>query len=142
LVAVRAGASGTFSLDDERTDTGPIAWSLDRGGPSMASPMLYGGNLYIAEQRGGTLACYDAKTGDEHYRERVDGARGFTSSLWAHDDKVFCLDEAGTTFVIKAGPEFEVLAGNKLDEMCWATPALAGDSLLLRTAGHLYCIRP
>jgi hypothetical protein len=53
---------------------------------------------------------------------------------------VFCLDEGGQTFVVQAGPEFKVIARNKLDEMFWSSPAVSGGALLLRGVDHLYCI--
>ena len=67
----------------------------------------------------------------------------FTSSPWGYNGKVFCLNEDGITFVLNAGDEFEVLHENSLaeDDMCMATPAMAGDRLLIRTAARLYCIR-
>jgi hypothetical protein len=57
--------------------------------------------------------------------------------------KIFCLDEDGVTFVTKAGAQFELLGRNPLadDDMRMATPAIAGDRLLIRTAGRLYCIQ-
>jgi len=72
--------------------------------------------------------------------ERIEGATGFTSSPWASDGKVFCLDETGLTVVLKAGPEFEVLTTNRLDETFWSSVAVAGENLLLRGVDHLYCI--
>src|SRR5690606_31397933 len=111
------------------------------GGPPMASPLLYQGRLYILEQRGGLLACYDAEDGKQLYRQRIAGAKGCTSSPWAYDGKVFCLDEAGETFVISAGPEFKLLGQNALgSEMCWSSPAIAGGALYLRDLDSLYCI--
>jgi hypothetical protein len=67
----------------------------------------------------------------------------FTASPWAYDGKVFCLDEDGVTFVLRAGDTFELLHTNKLtdDDMCMATPALAGDRLLISTSARLYCVR-
>jgi outer membrane protein assembly factor BamB len=104
----------------------------------MSSPLVYNGCLYIL---GRQLACYDAATGDEHYNERIEGARGFTSSPWAYDGKVFCLDEAGTTFVIEAGSEYALLGSNKLGEMFWSSPAIAHGQLLMRGIDHLFCIQ-
>ena len=117
------------------------AWSLPQAGPAMASPLLYDGYLYILEQRGGQLSCYDAKTGDRIYHERLSGASGFTSSPWAYEGKVFCLADDGDTFVVQDGPEFKLLGTNKLGEMCWSSPAVAGGALFLRTVEHLYCIK-
>ncbi len=141
MMAVKVEASGVITpkADDKSTDT--ILWKLANAGPGTASPLVYQGYLYVPDDRGGLLACYDAKTGKEQYKERIPSARNFTASPWACGGKVYLLDEAGTTHVLKAGPELEVLSANKLDEMCWATPAVAGGALFLRTVDHLYCIR-
>jgi outer membrane protein assembly factor BamB len=140
LFAVKAGAEGDISLKGGEKSNAGVAWSEGRGGPSMSSPLLYQGHLYIIG-RGG-LTCYDAKTGKQHYSERLSGARGFTSSPWAYDGKVFCLDDNGTTFVVQAGKEFKELGKNSLGEMFWSSPAVAGGALFLRGVDHLYCIKP
>ncbi len=142
LVAVRAGAAGKFEIAPGREQPEQIAWKLPRGGPPMASPLVYQGYLYILEERGGLLSCYNATDGTRAYQQRVPGAKGFTASPWANDGKIFCLDAGGQTFVLKAGPEFEVLGENKLDEMCWATPAVADGTVFLRSTDHLWCIKP
>jgi outer membrane protein assembly factor BamB len=141
LVAVRAGAAGKFALAAGKEQPEQIAWKLPKGGPPMASPLVYQGYLYILEERGGLLSCYDATDGKRAYQQRVQGAKGFTSSPWANDGKIFCLDAGGETFVLKAGPDFELLGENKLDEMCWATPAAADGTIFLRTTDHLWCIK-
>jgi outer membrane protein assembly factor BamB len=140
LFAVRAGAAGDLTLKEGESSNAGIAWSRTQAGPPMASPLLYKGCLCILEQRGGILSCYDAGSGKQLYKERLPQAKGFTSSPWAYDNKVFCLDEGGQTFVVQAGPEFKVLARNKLDEMFWSSPAVSGGALLLRGVDHLYCI--
>lgn len=143
LFAVKAGASGDITLKDGATSSDNVAWSHAKAGPSMASPLLYKGHVYILEQRGGMLSCYDAKTGKAAYtRERLAGARGFTASPWASDDKIFCLDDNGQTFVIQAGAEFKLLGKNALNEMFWSTPSASGGDLFLRGVDHLFCIKP
>jgi outer membrane protein assembly factor BamB len=141
LFAVRAGASGDLTLPRGATSSDGVAWFRSRGGPAIASPLLYGGHLYILDQNGSFLSCYEAKSGKPVYRERLPGARGFTSSPWISDGKIFCLDQDGRTFVVQAGPEFKVLGKNEIGEMCWATPAAANGALFLRSRDHLYCIR-
>jgi outer membrane protein assembly factor BamB len=141
LYAVKAGASGDVTLKDGTTSNEGVAWYLPQGGPSTASPLLAGGYLYVAEERGGLLNCYDAATGKRVYKERLQGAAGFTSSPWAQGGKLFFLDDAGTTFVVQAGPRFKLLASNSLDEMCWSSPAVAHGALLLRGVDYLYCIK-
>ena len=75
--------------------------------------------------------------------QRLPNGRAFTSSPWAYGGKVFCLNEDGETIVLKAGDQFEVLHTNELaeDDMCMATPAIAGDRLLIRTSARLYCVQ-
>jgi hypothetical protein len=62
------------------------------------------------------------------------------ASLWAAGDKVFVLDEAGTTFVIKVGPKYELLGTNAIEDTFWSTPAVAGKELYLRGTNALYRI--
>ncbi|MCX5644097.1 MAG: hypothetical protein NTZ17_05355 [Phycisphaerae bacterium] len=97
--------------------------------------------MYVLYDRG-ISSCFEAKTGKEVYSgvRIAAGASAFTCSPWANNGKVFCLSEDGDTFVIQAGPEFKVLGCNKLQEMCLATPAAAGGSLLICTLSRLYRI--
>jgi outer membrane protein assembly factor BamB len=115
---------------------------VDLTGHRVASPAVAADCLYLLEQQAGILRCLDLETGKQHYRQRLPGATGLTASPWIKDAKVFCLDQSGQTFVLQAGPEFKILATNNLaDEMFWASPAIAGDTLLLRSVDHLFCIR-
>ncbi len=140
LVAVRAGTAGEVALDGQfKADE--IAWSRLKSGPGMASPVVAAGYLYIPG-RGGILNCYDTTTGERHYRERVEGMSTVVASLWADEQRVFLLDEKGTTHIIQAGPDFAVLGTNKLDDLFWSTPTIADETLLLRGVEKLYCIRP
>ncbi len=143
LFAVKAGASGDVSLKAGETSNSGIAWMRPKAGPGMASPLVYKGYIYILEERGGMVSCFDAKTGNPAYsRERLTGAGGFTSSPWAADGKIYCLDGSGKTFVLEARPIFKLLGTNSLGgEMCWSSPAAAGGNLLVRTVDHLYCIK-
>jgi outer membrane protein assembly factor BamB len=141
LFAVKAGASGDITLKAGATANAGVAWYQPNAGPLMATRLLYRGHLYVLEQRVGVLSCYEAKTGKQVYRERLQRARGFLASPWAWADKVFCLDEDGTAFVVKAGPKFALLGQNKLNERCWASPAIAGRALFVRGVDHLYCIK-
>lgn len=141
LFAIKAGASGDITLKEGANSSEAIAWQLPQAGPTTATPLLHNDLLYILEERGGMIACLDAKTGKQQYKERITGAGGFTSSPWFADGKIYCLDDAGTTHVVQAGSEFKLLGANKLGGMCWATPATAGGSIFLRTVENVYCIR-
>jgi outer membrane protein assembly factor BamB len=145
MFAIKPGASGDISLKDDAGERSneSVAWSDPKGGAYSPTPVAYDGGLYVLNEVG-ILTRFDAKTGRESYKSRLasDGGTGaFTSSPWAYNGRVFCLDEEGTTYVVRAGETFEVLRVNSLDEMALASPAIAGDRLLLRTETRLYSIR-
>jgi outer membrane protein assembly factor BamB len=143
LFAVKAGASGDVTPKTGEAVSGGVVWSRPRAAPAMASPLVYQGYVYVLEQNGGMVSCYDAKSGKPAYqRERIPGARSFWASPWAYDGKVFCLDDAGTTHVLLAGPSFKVLGKNALGDTTWATPAPAGGTLVIRGVNGVYGIKP
>ena len=141
VYALTPGASGEITLDDEQPQEHPhIQWYQRQGSPYNTSPIAYGNYYYTLLDRG-FLTCHDARTGEEVYgRTRFPKSASFTASPWAYNGKLFCLSEDGETFVVRAGPEFEVLHSNSLNELCLASPAIAQGKLLIRTASKLYCI--
>lgn len=140
IYCVKAGANGDITPREGDTSSEGVVWSIPRTGPNMASPLVYRDHVYVLE-RGG-LSCYDSKTGKPLYqKERLTGARSFTSSPWAYDGKVFLLDEDGQTFVVEAGDKFKLLGKNKIDDMFWSTPAIANGVVYLRGLDHLYAIK-
>jgi outer membrane protein assembly factor BamB len=141
LFAVRAGASGDLTPQNGEMSKAGIAWHQPAGSLEMASPLAYQGHLYVLSNRGGLVTCYDTTTGKQVYRERLPDAQSFWASPWAAGGKVFCLDQGGTTYVLQAGPQFKLLAENRIDDQFWATPAIAGDSLILRGVANVYCIK-
>jgi outer membrane protein assembly factor BamB len=143
LFAVRPGASGDITLGGDETTNAGVAWCQKSAAPYNPSTIVYGDLLYVLLDRG-FVACYDAKTGEQKYApQRLSGGQAYTASPWAYHGKVFFLSEYGQTAVVVAGPEFKLLHTNMLadDDMCMATPALAGGRLLIRAERRLYCIR-
>jgi len=141
VFAVRPGASGDISFGNTENSNEYVAWSQDRAGTYITTPVAYQGGLYVLYDKG-ILARFDSKTGKQSYKVRIDpDAWAFTSSPWAFHGEIFCQSEEGKTYVIAAGETFKVLRVNTLDEMALATPAIAGDRLLIRTEGRLYSIR-
>jgi hypothetical protein len=70
-----------------------------------------------------------------------EGGTTFSASPWAADGKVYLLSEEGDTFVIEAGDEYNELAVNSLDELAFASPAVADGALFIRTTTKLYRIQ-
>ncbi|MEM7200701.1 MAG: PQQ-binding-like beta-propeller repeat protein [Planctomycetota bacterium] len=139
LIAVRGNASGAHELE-RRQDPEIVAWRNDRGGPSFPSIITAGGCVYSIGTMG-VFACYDRETGDRLYRQRLPDSSMVVATPWADDERIFVLDESGKTFVIRAGEEYELLGVNELPGLYWATPSVAGDRLLLRSAERLTCVR-
>jgi len=143
LYAIRPGGADDISLPSGETSNSAIAWCNPTAAPYNPSTLVYNGLVYVLYDRG-QLSAFDARTGAPCYeRERLPEGRNFTASPWAYNGRVFCLDEDGVTFVVRAGDRFELLHTNKLaeDDMGMASPALAGDRLLIRTSARLYCVR-
>jgi len=141
LFALRPGAAGDISLEKDKTSNDYVVWSQARAGTYLPSPVAYEGAVYTLTETG-ILSRFDAKTGKQTYKTRIDpAATAFTTSPWAYNGKLFCLSEEGQTFVIGTGDEFKLLHVNELDDMAQASPALVGERLLIRTEQRLYSIR-
>ncbi|HEY2249469.1 MAG TPA: PQQ-binding-like beta-propeller repeat protein, partial [Planctomycetaceae bacterium] len=141
FVAIRAGASGDISLKPKETASPAVAWSVTLNAYRNASPLLYADCLYTLEQNQGVVRCFDARTGKLNYQKRMPEATGCNASPWVMGNRIFCLDEVGLTVAFEPGPEFKVVASNKLDdEMFWASAAVSGNRLILRSLENLYCI--
>ena len=69
------------------------------------------------------------------------GNDGFLNSqAVAADGNIYFASEFGDVYVIKAGPDFEELAVNELDEIHMSTPAISDGVLFFRTRGHVVAI--
>ena len=141
IYAIRPGAMGDISLNKGEKDNEYIAWYQESAAPYMPSPLVHGDYLYTLYSQG-FLTCHNAKTGELIYgRQRIArGASGFTASPWAYNDKIFAASEDGDTYVIKAGPNYQLLGKNSLNEMLIATPAIVRNSVIIRTVSKLYRI--
>lgn len=140
IYAIKPGASGDISLNGDATSNDSIAWSTKRGGPYMPTPVVYGDYLYVCNNQG-VVTAYEAKTGNQVYQERLGGRGGaFTASVVAGDGKLYFTSEDGDVFVVKAGPKYELLASNKIDEVILATPAISDGLLIFRGMASLVAI--
>ena len=134
-LAIRPGGSGDV------TDS-HLVWSSPRGSPFVPSPLLYGEYLYIVNDMASIATCFDAASGDVMWQGRLGVARreGFSASPVAVDGKVFFTNDNGETFVLRAGPEFELLHVNDIGERTLASPALVDGRWYIRTASNLIAI--
>jgi outer membrane protein assembly factor BamB len=137
IIAIKPGASGDITLKSGQTTNSHIAWSKMRGGPYMPTPILYGPHFYTCSNSG-ILACYEAASGKEVYKERISsGGDSYTASPVAADGRLYFASEQGQVRVVKAGPVFELLAVNTVDDYVMATPAISNGSLFVRSQHFL-----
>jgi outer membrane protein assembly factor BamB len=131
LLAVRPGGRGDVSATHR-------LWRVGGKNPQrIGGGVLHEGRLYLADAPG-FVECLDARTGDVVWKERVGGNLWGSTLLAA--GRLYVTSLEGTTFVLAAGPKFQLLARNEIGEAIYAAPAAADGELFLRTYEHLYCI--
>jgi outer membrane protein assembly factor BamB len=131
MLGLRAGGKGDV------TETGRV-WSFDQG-PDVPTPASDGEYLYVVTDKG-IVWCLDPRTGKPHYGPQRLRVATYSASPLVADGKVYVTSEEGVTSVLRAGPTFELLAENALDDFTLASPVAVRGRLLLRTAHHLYCV--
>lgn len=136
LHAVRlAGAKGDLA------DSENVLWRHTQETSYVPSGVLTGGNIYFLRNNQGVLSCLDAASGDVRYSgARLTDVKSVYSSLTACGDHIYVPSREGTTVVIKAGPEYQEVAINVLDDTFDASPVIVDGELYLRGWKHLYCI--
>jgi outer membrane protein assembly factor BamB len=130
VYAIRLGGQGDVTSTH-------VAWTTEEGTPHTPSMLLVEKELYYLSDRG-EFTCADAATGAVHWQESLDGK--FSSSPVFADGRIYATNEDGVTCVVAAGTDFKRLAENPLGERTFASAAVCGKSLFLRTESHLYRI--
>jgi outer membrane protein assembly factor BamB len=124
------------------TKTDKLVWQTIKGSPFIPSPLLYGDYLYTVNDIVSVVTCFEAKTGKVKWSERCGQAvkHGFSASPIGVNGKVFFTNDDGETYVIAAGPKYELHHVNQLGEKTLASPALVEGRWYWRTERHLWCI--
>jgi outer membrane protein assembly factor BamB len=131
LLALRAGGRGDVTGSH-------VLWSFAFG-PDVPTPVTDGKYFYVVNDRG-IMWCLDAKTGAEVYGQQRIKPGTYSGSPVLADGKIYVTNEDGLTTVVAAGPKFEVLAENPLNDYCLSSPAISDGKIFIRTAQFLYCI--
>jgi len=131
LSAVRLGGQGDLTSTN-------VVWRLKKSYPSIPAPLIYQGVMYLMKE-GGIVTSLDPAKGEVLKQGRTpDALEEYFASPVAGDGKIFLVSSSGKVTVLKAGAQWEILAMNDLGEECWATPAIAGSNLYVRTRNALY----
>ncbi len=134
LVALKPGGRGDITQTH-------VAWEFNRGLPYVPSPLFYEGRLYLIKD-GGMLSCFDAKTGEPFYvQERLEAPGNYYASPVAAAGRIYLASVGGKLTVVKAGGQKpEILHQADFGDRIFATPALVGDRIYLRTRKKLYAL--
>jgi outer membrane protein assembly factor BamB len=131
--AVKAGGAGEVTKSH-------VLWKASKGVPHVTTAIVYRGQLVMVKD-GGIVTAYDAKSGEQLYMERAVEAGPYYASPVAANGSIYFTSLAdGVVTVLKGGGKTpEIVATNpKLGERVSGTPAIADDTIYIRTAGHLY----
>jgi outer membrane protein assembly factor BamB len=131
LLAIKAGGRGDVTSSHK-------LWAFQNG-PDVPTPVTDGKYFYIVDDRG-VMWCLDAKSGEVIWGQQRIKPGTYSASPVLADGKIYVTSEDGITTVVKAGPKFEVLAENNLNDYCLSSPAISDGQIFIRTTQHLYCI--
>ncbi len=131
LSAIRADGAGDV------TET-HMPWSADEGLPDITSPLTNGKFVWLLAT-GGTLTCYDARTGKKLYEQELE--KMFNASPGLVGDKLYLVTMKGVTYIIEAGGKYKLLRTNPLGEAVYASPVFQDGRIYLRGKKHLFCIK-
>jgi outer membrane protein assembly factor BamB len=133
-LAVQTGGTGDV------TETHRLWRHAERIPQRIGSPVIVGKYAHLLNEQG-LAQCFDLATGKDQWdRPRVSGPSW--GSLVAVGERLYVINQAGETLVLAAGPEFKVLARNRLNERTLASVAVSDGDLFIRTYQHLWCIGP
>ena len=131
LLALKAGGRGDITSSH-------VLWSTPNG-PDVPTPVTDGKYFYMINDRG-IVWCLDAKTGAELYAQQRIKPGTYSGSPVLADGKIYITNEDGLTTVVAAGPKFEVLAENPLNDYVLSSPAISDGRIYIRTGQYLYAI--
>ncbi len=140
IYAVRDSVAGKIVATGGNDED--FAWKISRGGNYMQTPIVIG-DLLFACRDGGIMSCYDAKTGERFFQERLNREKtgfGFTASPVSDGRKIVYVSEDGYGFVMAADKKFKRMARNTIGSACLATPAISDGRLFIRTREQLVCV--
>ena len=113
-----------------------IAWRTMKGAGYVPSPISVG-DYFINITDNGTVTCYQARDGNILWSEHLGSEH---ASLVTAGGLVYCLADSGLLTILKPGPAYQIVAQNTLGEKCFASPAISGGQLFIRSDQHLFCL--
>jgi len=132
VMAIRPGGYGNV------TDT-HVAWRTQKGCAYVPSPIASAdGKYFLVVSDEGIASLFEASSGERHWMERI--GPHYSTSLVEIEGLVHFLSDEGVTTIVRPGPQFDVVAENRLGEECRASPAISQGRIYIRTTEHLLAI--
>jgi outer membrane protein assembly factor BamB len=132
MLAIKAGGRGDVTTSHK-------IWTFDNG-PDVPTPVSDGKLVYTVNDRGIAFAL-DLPTGKVVYGPERLKSDSYSASPVLAEGRIYITSEnEGVTSVYKAGPTFELLAQNSLNDYCLSSPAMSDGQIFIRTTGHLWAI--
>jgi len=131
MLALKGGGRGDVTASH-------VLWKFGSG-PDVPTPVTDGTYVYVVNDRG-IAFCLDARSGKEVYGRQRLRPGTYSGSPVLADGKIYITNEDGVTSVMKAGPSFEVLAENELDDYTLSSPAISKGQIFIRTGKALWAI--
>ena len=131
VIAIRPGGRGDVSQSHR-------AWQFSRG-PDVPTPVSDGTHVFLVTDNG-IVYTLNAATGAVVWGPTRLTSGTYSASPIVADGRVYVTNEDGLTSVFAAGPAFELLAENPLNDYTLSSPAVSQGQIFIRTAKHLFAI--
>jgi outer membrane protein assembly factor BamB len=139
VFAIRPEAKGDLTPKEGSPLNDSLVFAAAGVGSYISTPVVYGDYIYLGNTNG-VARCLNAKTGEKIYEKRLSPDAQIYASLVAADGKIFFPSIDGSVYVVKAGPDFQILARNSMGEPCFATPAILKNTIYIRTTDSLVAV--
>jgi outer membrane protein assembly factor BamB len=138
--AVRLDAAGDITPPEIGATNQAVAWCHPKRGNYLQTPIVVG-DLVWGCSNDGVVTCFDRRTGEVRYSERIGGAgQAFTASPVAAQGRLYFTSELGEVFVLPATDKFSVARTSSLGGLCLATPAISSGTIFFRTTERLVAV--
>jgi outer membrane protein assembly factor BamB len=119
-------------------------WHEPKSKLRLGSGVVHKGHVYVNDMQG-IAQCLELTTGKVVWEERLKATASsnetWSSMILTADERLYMLNQAGDTFVLRARPEFELLATNSLGETSNSSTVISDGEIFIRTHQHLWCVR-
>jgi outer membrane protein assembly factor BamB len=131
IIAIDPGGQGDI------TSTPYVKWRFKEPVLQLLTPLIKDGLIYTINTKN-QFFCLDAATGSQIYTRRMTAK--YNSSPVCAAGNIYFTSVSGETMVIKEGKKLDIISRNKIEGEVYATPAITGNTIIIRTADNLYCI--